>query len=233
MSEIPPAQLGPGWDQRGSQSSGQSRSPGTNLAGQQVNLTGTQKSLIDQYRKRTMNQGGLLSQGQMAIVGDRPGGKRTGYEEAIVNTPQGTKVLDRHQTRGLLRGQQNPRRMNTGGLLQSQDVGSADPDAFTVNQYSDEDMYDMPFLQQLRGEQQQGAGFGAFGGGNRVGPFDLPTTPTMGMLSGMSPSEQQMTQGAYEDPRTGMYWDDVKDRARRASIGTQSQGGMSAFAGYR
>lgn len=121
-------------------------------------------------------------------------------------------------------------RMAGGGIVSQTGGDDYDPGKITYNLYDDETLYNQPFLRKIRG-QDDSRSFGAFGGGNMVGKWGLPTNLSLQRYGALLPTEQAMLQGAYDDPASGVSFDDILGMAQRASAGTRGYGGMSMYGG--
>jgi hypothetical protein len=193
----------------------------------QGNTPSTGNATPEQLRRILgRNRGGSLLNGA-AIVGDKPSGKATGYEEMVIGD---ALILDRHKTKKLLEGRGGSllNRMAGGGIISTTGGANYDPGTVTYNTYADSDLFNQSFLRKIRGDTP-GRSFGAFGGGNTVGPYKLPVNLSIQRYNALLPTEQAMTKGAYDDPRAGIAFDDVVEMAKRASVGTTGFGGSSAY----
>lgn len=194
--------------------------------------TPEQTSWYEENLERPINaaRGATVGPGQIAYAGDSRSGKKTGNEEAVIPIGGSAMILSHEDTERMRRRRPGVMQRMAGGGIVSDTVGADDPNAFTYRMYDEETLYNQPFMRQIRGEQP-GRSFGNFGGGNVVGRWDLPSNMSIQRYSQLQPTAQKMLQGAYQDPQTGLAWEDVLASAQRGSVGTRIAGGGSAYGG--
>lgn len=176
-----------------------------------------------------MQQQGPPPMSSMMMLGDAPGANPNagGAKPELMSVPPGTpvQVLNHQQTQKAMgkgakgkgghsrRRGAKPVRAASGGVY-----NAGDPNTLTYNQYDPATLGSQPFYQKLTGQMQsrQFGGFGAQLSNPAYGISNAPWAINLQAYNSLDPTEQQQTQGLYEDA-LGTSWADQLAQAQRAS----------------